>query len=441
MAFVPGYDHDVFVSYAHGDDREWVSRFAGRLEAELKKKLGDVSDVWLDTVELRATQDYRKEIPESVTKSAVFVLLPSPAYLRSQYCVEKECQAFADTLPLKQARFSGDEFASQLYALRCPIEQIDNNLHWKLFPGLSDVPFFDTKGTFPIDDSRFNEAFSKVTQTLTDLLKRMRNRCTPVFLYPRKLDEDLKQAGEGLANELADRSYRLLPENFVGQEDELRRASLAVFLMGQKYDKRVKELVEVAVQNGIPWVVWCSPASQATQVPEQMALLDLLEQMDSPRKTWLNANVPISELKEEVRSLLKADTQPEVVGKRRIYLIYKSADRTERLNAGRIATSFDEEFQFDHPDDPAQHTARLLKSSGVLLLWGNADEVWCASQFMEVRQSAKVKGLCVFDPKDTKNSALAQIREKAGDFYVAEEFGKFDRSRLERFFEQIRRPV
>lgn len=141
MAFVPGYDHDVFVSYAHGDNREWVSRFAGRLEAELKKKLGDSADVWLDTVELRATQDYRREIPESVTKSAVFLLLPSPAYLRSQYCVEVECQAFADSLASKKARFTGDEFANEKYALRCPIEQVDNNLHWKLFPGLSDIAF------------------------------------------------------------------------------------------------------------------------------------------------------------------------------------------------------------------------------------------------------------------------------------------------------------
>jgi TIR domain len=443
MAFVPGYEHDVFVSYAHGDNREWVSRFAGRLESELKKKLGDAAEVWLDTTELRATRDYRQEIPDSVTRSAVFLLLPSPPYLRSQYCVEIECQAFADTLSAKRARFTGDDFANEQYALRCPIEQVDNNLHWRLFPGLSDIPFFDASGTYAIDKPKFNVAFSGLAQTLVPLLKRMRNRCTPVFLYPLNPEPDLKDARESLANELADRSYRLLPENFVGLADQLREASLAVFLVGEKYDKKVKELAEVARQHGIRWVVWCSPTGQATQVPEQMAQLEFLEQMDSPKKTYLNANVPISELKEEVRSMLNPDPHAlrEIGGKRRVYLIYKSADRAEKMNAGRIATSFDEEFHFDHPDDPAQHTSRLIQSAGVLLLWGNADQDWCSHEFEAVARSARVKGLCVFDPKETKSIALEQIREKASNIYIAEQFGKFERSRLEQFFDLIRRPT
>ncbi len=53
MAFVPGYKHDVFVSYAHGDNREWITRFVGRLESELRNKLGDSADVWLDDSDLR----------------------------------------------------------------------------------------------------------------------------------------------------------------------------------------------------------------------------------------------------------------------------------------------------------------------------------------------------------------------------------------------------
>ena len=240
MAFVPGFEHDVFVSYAHGDNREWVSRFVDRLRSKLTEKLGESAEVWLDETELRATRDYRQEIPDSVTRSAVFLLLPSPAYLRSQYCVEIECQAFVDTLPSKRARFAGDDFANERYALRCPIEQIDNNLHWRLFPGLSDIPFFDASGPYAIDKSKFERSFTELTQTLIPLLKRMRNRCTPVFLYPLNPEPNLKEARNSLANELGDRSYRLMPENFVNLADQLREASLAVFLVGEKYDKKVK---------------------------------------------------------------------------------------------------------------------------------------------------------------------------------------------------------
>ena len=442
MAFVPGYKHDVFVSYAHGDDRDWISRFVGRLESALRNRLGDSADVWLDGSDLRETRDFRKEIPDSVTSTAVFLLLPSPAYLRSQYCVEIECRAFEETLPSKKARFAGEDFANEKYAVRCPIEQVDNNEHWQLFPGLTDIPFFDASGTYAVGKPEFEKSFSELTQKLLSLLKRMRNHCTPVFVYPPNPDEyELKKARGSLVDELADMSYRVLPDRYVNLPDQLREASLAVFLQGEKYDNTVRELAEVARQQGRPWVVWCSPSGEATKVPEQMVQLEFLEQMDAPKKTYLNASKSADQLKEEVRSLLNPD--PRAIagagGKRRVYLIYKSANRGERMNAGRIATSFEKEFRFDHPDDPAQHTALLTGSDGVLLLWGNAEEEWCAHEFEAVARSARAKGLCVFDPKETKGAVLQQIREKASDVYITEQFGSFEQSRLEQFFNLIRR--
>jgi len=442
MAFVPGYKHDVFVSYAHGDNREWISRFVGRLESALKNKLGDSADVWLDDSDLRETRNFQKEIPESVTSAAVFLFLPSPAYLRSQYCVEIECRAFADTLPSKRARFTGQDFTNEEYAVRCPIEQVDNNEHWQLFPGLTDIPFFDATGTHAVGKPKFERSFSELTQSLLPLLKRMRNHCTPVFVYPPNPEEDeLKKARASLVNELTDMSYRVLPDRYVNLPDQLREASLAVFLQGEKYDSTVKELAEVARQQGRPWVVWCSSLGETTKVPEQMVQLEFLEQMEAPKKTYLNAGQSPDKLKEEVRSLLNPD--PRAIagagGKRRVYLVYKSANRAERMNAGRIATSFEKEFRFDHPDDPAQHTALLTGSDGVLLLWGNAEEDWCAHEFEAVARSARAKGLCVFDPKEAKNAVLEQIRKKAGDVCIAEQFGNFDRSRLEQFFNLIRR--
>ena len=47
MAFVPGFRHDVFVSYARADDivdatsgRGWVSQFVDSLTCALKQRLG-----------------------------------------------------------------------------------------------------------------------------------------------------------------------------------------------------------------------------------------------------------------------------------------------------------------------------------------------------------------------------------------------------------------
>jgi hypothetical protein len=446
MAFVPGFEYDVFVSYAHGDNREWIGRFAGQLESVLKHKLGDPAKVWIDKEELRATRDFRKEIPDTVAGSAIFLFLPSPTYIRSQYCVEIECPTFQETLAARRERFSGREFANELYALRCPIEHIDDNEHWNLFPGLTDIPFFGKSDTYPVAGPDFEAAFSELAQKLVPLLKRMRNHSTPVFLYPPNPGPDLLEARRSLADELADRSYRVLPDRFVNLADQLREASLAVFLLGERYDRSVKELADAAARQDKPWVAWCSPSAARTEVPEQMVLLEYVEKLVSPKKTYLDASVSVCKLKEEVRSLLNPDPRamPDLGGKRRVYLIYKSGDRAEKMNAGRIAIEFDPEFHFDHPDDPAKHTARLTGSDGVLLLWGSAEEKWASGEFAAIVNSARnvrARGLCVFDPKEAKSAILEEIREKARDVHIAEEFGNFDPGRLHGFFNSLRRPA
>src|SRR5262245_33637414 len=139
MAYVPGFQHDVFVSYAHGDDREWINRLIDRLDPALKQRLGVRAAIWLDDDALRKSRDFSKEIPESVRSSAVFLFLPSPSYIRSRYCVDQECAVFERTIAGRRSRFAAG-FANDLFALRCPILPIDGNEHWSLFPGLTDIP-------------------------------------------------------------------------------------------------------------------------------------------------------------------------------------------------------------------------------------------------------------------------------------------------------------
>ena len=133
---------------------------------------------------------------------------------------------------------------------------------------------------------------------------------------------------------------------------------------------------------------------------------------------------------------------PQAGDKPRVYLVYDQRDAGEQTNAGLISYNFRKEFQFDHYD-PAQHTRRLSQSDGVLLVWGNADEDVCSKLFQEVFQTARRKetrGLCVFDPRDTKAEALAALRKTFGEeLYVGEQFGRFDPSRLDPFFTPIRR--
>jgi hypothetical protein len=443
MAYVPGYEHDVFISYAHGDDRAWISHLINRLKDELGRRLGIQPTIWMDDDGLRRSSDFHKEIPASVTSSAVFLLFPSPTYLRSEYCVLRECKAFEETVPLKKERFAGDDFANQQFALRCPLLPVDNNEHWQLFPGLTDIRFCDEAWTFPVSSPEFEASYRKLFDELLTLLYRMRNRSIPVFVYPAHPTPRLEEVHEALSKELSAHSYRLLPEGFVSLSDQLRKAAVSVFLVGDLYDESLDRLTTVARSSGKPWVVWCSPTSQEAS-PEQAWFIGQLETFPSPTKTFFNLTIPISEVKREVLDLLRPNGSvfQRSSDKPRIYVVYNSHDSTEKRNAGQIMYKYRDEFHFDSLDDRGQHTARLAGSEGVLLVWGNSKESWWVPEFetmLQVSRRAKSKGLCFFDPKETKTAVLSQLRSGAADIHIIEQFGEFNPARLEPFFESIRR--
>ena len=148
MAFVPGFDHDVFISYAHGDDRAWIKVFYERLRPALGRLLPG-AEVWIDQVALGKSQDFRQEIPISLKSSAVLISLVSPTYIGQRYCVEQECRPFVDLAAVrKQIRFSAAEFATELFSFRCPILPIEDRAYWNdLIPGATDISFCDDIST------------------------------------------------------------------------------------------------------------------------------------------------------------------------------------------------------------------------------------------------------------------------------------------------------
>jgi hypothetical protein len=446
MAYVPGFQYDIFVSYAHGDDRIWINGILDRLRPALKRLLGIEAEIWLDEDHLRKSRDFQADIPNSVKESAVFVLFTSPTYIRSQYCVEEECAAFQETIPARRKRFSSAEFASDLFALRCPILPVENNEHWELFPGLSDIPFCDAGGTYPVGATLFENSLRLLLSEITNILKRMRNDSTPVFLYPFDPGPELADARKLLAAELAAQSYRILPDRLVNLPGQLREASLSVFLLGANHDETTQKLTEVAAQQDKPWIVWSSPAAEQGDDIFQLGLCRHLEQLESPKKRFLSATISAAKVKEEVFAVLRPDARVVLASesKPRVYLIWNSRDRLEKGHAGQIILAYYNEFHFEYSDnDPTLHNQRLAQSDAVLLIWGNADETWCSSEFEQmVRMSrhALAKGLCLFEPKESKAAAVSRIRESFGDMHIAEQYGsKFDPSRLEEFFNPLRR--
>jgi hypothetical protein len=93
MAYVPGYDFDVFISYAHDNNTDgWVTRFQKRLAEKLTEYLGGEQKpvVWFDNRNLAYGDSVRAEIQRILERSAAVVSVISPSYLSSEYCMVHE---------------------------------------------------------------------------------------------------------------------------------------------------------------------------------------------------------------------------------------------------------------------------------------------------------------------------------------------------------------
>jgi len=113
MAFVPGFEHDLFISYAHRDDepledggRGWVSTFRHNLENALSQKLeGKAPDIWMDQ-RLALNAELGPELTRRLERTAVLLVILSPPYVTSKWC-QDERRIFIDQVRSRsQAEFS-----------------------------------------------------------------------------------------------------------------------------------------------------------------------------------------------------------------------------------------------------------------------------------------------------------------------------------------------
>ena len=97
-AFVPGFDYDVFLSYAWVNNQVdpgtqqvlgWVSLFREGLRQGVDGELGrtDASRLYVDTGELDKNRGWGKQLEKALDRTAVFVMVLSPGYVRSPACL------------------------------------------------------------------------------------------------------------------------------------------------------------------------------------------------------------------------------------------------------------------------------------------------------------------------------------------------------------------
>lgn len=100
LGYLPNYDEDVFISYAHNDDdvyasepRGWVTQLHYDLEQRVTGYLGSQARLWRD-IEIRNNEHFDEKISNRLAKTATLLSVISPSFIKRPWCL-RELEEFA----------------------------------------------------------------------------------------------------------------------------------------------------------------------------------------------------------------------------------------------------------------------------------------------------------------------------------------------------------
>ena len=288
MAYVPQFEHDIFVSYRRvsneGPDR-WVDAFCDQLRIQLKELVGDVA-IWRDSGKLADGDLFHQEIARALDKTAIFLAIISGTYFDSAECVD-ELDRFLGHFKSEAGQRRIVPVLKQPIGSNLPPElgEIDHRQFFEFRPKGSDQ-FVEFRPDTDEDTARlFASALAALAQDLRRALKTMRgeaDRSAEATVYLAEVGPDLRQERVNLAQDLQQRGYRVVPDRPIlwnssnGLETvqrNLDEAQVSVHLLSSSASldaarvQSARRQLDLAVEtmqrrNGLLPLVWFPPADQ-----------------------------------------------------------------------------------------------------------------------------------------------------------------------------------
>jgi hypothetical protein len=303
MAYVSGYDHDVFVSYAHADEAadssgKWATELVDRLRGALKHRLGGSEElrIFFDTASLRSNQQL-EEMLTAARRSAVFLAIASRSYA-SRAWTRQELAAFVRV----------PEDTSRLFAIEClplaegelypaPLQEHHRMPFWRaVSPSNTPVPL-----SLELDPGAFHQRIYDLAEQIRGQLIILRRNGSVEPIAPgsshgrvllAQVTEDLEDERDELRRYLDQFGVAVAPAATYPQggdefrrdfEADLAQAGLLVQLLSTRPGRAPPDLIEgytrfqrdAAAARGIEIVQWRRPDIDLDSVtnPEHRELL------------------------------------------------------------------------------------------------------------------------------------------------------------------------
>ena len=412
-AFVPGFQEDVFISYAHMDEgsEKWVSTFRNLLQEKLSYELRTSVRVWSDE-QLALGSALDATLKKRIQSSALLIPIASPWYFDRDWC-QRELALFV------QGAQTG---AGLVVGTNCRIVPVVKRLFeldlWppeirELDPLM--VSFCHNDRTYPPTFDGASPFFQNVERLACDLkqqLEAMKQHSisqqtlqTVVVLAPMSGVRSKEQ--QHLRNWLARRGRSAVPSGELPRtraeilarfSEQVEKADLVIHLLGPSYDMlpagerrySVEELlIRTAREADKRQIVWVE--SEQVEPSGQDELLALVKSYRDKKTEVITGE--FSRLLECLPEELEKSQPQEVVREKAVYFICEKSDLADpeclkvrsHLAAHGLPLTLPS-FQ-GQPEELRQLEAEQILSHDVTLIYyGSAPDSWAERKRSDTRK-------------------------------------------------------
>jgi hypothetical protein len=452
MAYVSSsnYDYDIFVSYAHVDDQllppaaqGWVTTFATCVKTKLAQKLGrsDAYALWMD-YELRGGEAITPSILEKVGRSAMLLVVLSPGYVASDWCL-KELETFAGFMSEDQSRrvFVVEFDRVDAPELPSALADLKRSRFW-LADRISGTPH---PLGHPTLDAEYYSAVDDLIRDVVTELKRLRqggpkNIATApasdrktVFLA--EVTDDLDDLRNNVKRYLDQAGIAVLPQEVCSLQpsifrqtvmEGLTQADLFAQLLSAIPGKRPPDLPEGYVKCQLELAL----SARKPVLQWRSAALDMTAVEDDAQRALLEAPTVraegIEDFKREIRRRLDDSRKaPDPGPPAFVFVDMDSTDRPLAEQVCEILYRSGAGYRLPTVDPDPRKFRRDLRESlstcnALILIYGATTRSWVDGHLKELqkmltlRPNKPLRGLAIVegppDPKDRLSIMLPRMK-------------------------------
>lgn len=176
MAYVPGFENDIFISYAHIDDEaasereRWIQRFVADLGRGVRQRIGLHSNeeikISFDERSLRSN-DLLQSLRDNASRSACFVAIVSPSYVARDWPLA-ELDAFAQQRDARGRIFAIERLPVDKASYPAALAELKHTLFW------TQPEHSNTERPLMPDDLSWLEKIHDIAKDIKTLLSGLR---------------------------------------------------------------------------------------------------------------------------------------------------------------------------------------------------------------------------------------------------------------------------